>query len=79
MSKISTRLKGSVASLALFTGALLAAPALAQQVAVNQAGEIETVVVTGTAHPRAAFMIWRRGPTAWISITSSLRAASRSR
>ena len=49
MSKVSTRLKGSVASLALFTGALLAAPAFAQQVAVNQAGEIETVVVTGTA------------------------------
>jgi len=49
MPKISTRLKDSVASLALFTGALLAAPASAQQLALNQAGEIETVVVTGTA------------------------------
>ena len=57
MSKISTRLNGSVACLALFAGALLAYPAAAQQLAANTqtlvsggtAGELETVVVTGTA------------------------------
>ena len=49
MSKISTHLKNSAAGLVLCSGALLAAPAFAQQLAANQAGEIETVVVTGTA------------------------------
>src|SRR5579871_1684164 len=50
MSKISTRLKGGAACLAIFAGALLAGPVAAQQLAANsQAGEIETVVVTGTA------------------------------
>ena len=50
MSRISTRLNGGAAAMALFAGALLASPAFAQQLAANaQAGEIETVVVTGTA------------------------------
>lgn len=50
MSRISIHLKGGAAALALFAGALLASPAPAQQLAANaQAGEIETVVVTGTA------------------------------
>ena len=55
MSNISSRLNGTVASLALFAGALLAHPAAAQQLAANNqtlvsaTGELETVVVTGTA------------------------------
>ncbi len=57
MSIFSGRLKGSVAVMALFMGALLATPAAAQQVAASDqslvtgaaAGEHETVVVTGTA------------------------------
>ena len=57
MSKISTRLNGTVGCLALFAGALLAHPAAAQQVAANtpalvaggSTGGLETVVVTGTA------------------------------
>jgi iron complex outermembrane recepter protein len=54
MSRISSRLNGTVACLALFAGAFLAGPAAAQQIAANiapntsGAGEIETVVVTGT-------------------------------
>ena len=36
MSKISTRLNGTVGCLALFAGALLAHPAAAQQVAANE-------------------------------------------
>src|ERR1700748_470033 len=54
MSKISSRLNGTVAVMALFTGALLAFPAAAQQLAANNqtlvggAGELETVVWTGT-------------------------------
>ena len=57
MSKISTRLNGTVACMALFAGALLAYPAAAQQAAANTqtlaaggaTGGLETVVVTGTA------------------------------
>src|SRR3569833_1270906 len=57
MSRISTRLNGSVACLALFAGALLAYPAAAQQVAANgpallsggAAAGLETVVVTGSS------------------------------
>ncbi len=55
MSKISSRLNGTAASLALFAGTLLAYPAAAQQLAANPQtlvsapGGLETVVVTGTA------------------------------
>src|SRR5271154_4494869 len=50
MSSIRNRLFGSSAGLALLiSGAFLAAPAHAQQVAQNQSeGDLETVVVTGT-------------------------------